>query len=104
MRSESYVTTVAVLILSLGYNLTQPLFVGIVTDSGDSNNLGQTMGLKVFALFTGFGIGSWVFGELLHFGFAASLAIFGGIQLIIGLVAVPLFWQEVPSRLRSESP
>ncbi len=93
-------TTIAVLILSLGYDLTQPLFVGIVTDLGDDNNLGQTMGLKVFTLFTGFGVGSFIFGELLRFGFAPSLAIFGGIQLIAGLIAVPLFWQEVPSRLR----
>lgn len=93
-------TTIAVLILSLGYDLTQPLFVGIVTDLGDDNNLGQTMGLKVFTLFTGFGIGSFIFGELLRFGFGPSLAIFGGIQLITGLIAVPLFWQEVPSRLR----
>ncbi|MEG5017211.1 MULTISPECIES: MFS transporter [unclassified Microcoleus] len=93
-------TTIAVLILSLGYDLTQPLFVGIVTDLGDDNNLGQTMGLKVFTLFTGFGVGSLIFGELLRFGFGPSLAIFGGIQLIIGLIAVPLFWQEVPSRLR----
>ncbi len=96
------VTTIAVLVLSLGYDLTQPLFVGIVTDLGDSNNLGQTMGLKVFTLFTGFGIGSLIFGELLHFGFGASLAIFGGIQLIFGLIAIPLFWQEIPSQLRSE--
>ncbi|MEG4325279.1 MFS transporter [Microcoleus sp. AT3-A2] len=93
-------TTIAVLILSLGYDLTQPLFVGIVTDLGDDNNLGQTMGLKVFTLFTGFGVGSLIFGELLRFGFGPSLAIFGGIQLITGLIAVPLFWQEVPSRLR----
>lgn len=93
-------TTIAVLILSLGYDLTQPLFVGIVTDLGDDNNLGQTMGLKVFTLFTGFGVGSFIFGELLRFGFAPSLAIFGGIQLIAGLIAVPLFWQEVPCRLR----
>ena len=96
-------TTIAVLILSLGYDLTQPLFVGIVTDLGDSNSLGQTMGLKVFVLFTGFGVGSLIFGELLRFGFGASLAIFGGIQLISGAIAIKLFWQEVPSRLRSKS-
>ncbi|MBZ8178738.1 MAG: MFS transporter [Oscillatoria sp. PMC 1051.18] len=93
-------TTIAILVLSLGYDLTQPLFVGIVTDLGDDNNLGQTMGLKVFTLFTGFGIGSLIFGELLRFGFVTSLAIFGGIQLIIGLFAVPLFWKEVPDRVR----
>ncbi|OWY64616.1 MFS transporter [cyanobacterium TDX16] len=94
-------TTIAVLVLSLGYDLTQPLFVGIVTDLGDSNSLGQTMGLKVFVLFTGFGIGSLIFGELLRFGFGVSLAVFGGIQLIIGAIAIRLFWQEVPYRLRS---
>ncbi|MBW4452806.1 MAG: MFS transporter [Nostoc indistinguendum CM1-VF10] len=97
----AYVTTIAVLFLSLGYDLTQPLFVGIVTDLGDGNNLGQTMGLKVFTLFTGFGVGSLIFGELMHFGFGIALAIFAGIQLISGLVAIPVFWQEVPSQLRS---
>jgi predicted MFS family arabinose efflux permease len=97
---SSPMATIAVLFLSLGYDLTQPLFVGIVTDLGDGNNLGQTMGLKVFTLFTGFGIGSLIFGELLHFGFGISLAIFGSIQLISGLIAIPLFWQEVPSQWR----
>jgi predicted MFS family arabinose efflux permease len=89
-------TTIAILVLSLGYDLTQPLFVGIVTDLGDDDNLGQTMGLKVFTLFTGFGIGSLIFGELLYLGFGWTLAIFGGIQLIAGLLAIPLFWREVP--------
>ena len=91
-------TTIAILVLSLGYDLTQPLFVGIVTDLGDGNNLGQTMGLKVFTLFTGFGVGSFMFGELLRFGFGTSLAIFGAIQLIAGLIAIPFFWKEVPTR------
>lgn len=93
-----YMTTIAVLILSLGYDLTQPLFVGIVTDLGDDDKLGQTMGLKVFLLFTGFGVGSLIFGELLNFGFGVSLAVFGLIQLISGLIAIPLFWREVPWR------
>ena len=91
-----YMTTISVLILSLGYDLTQPLFVGIVTDLGDDDKLGQTMGLKVFLLFTGFGVGSLIFGELLNFGFGVSLAVFGLIQLISGLIAIPLFWREVP--------
>lgn len=91
-------TTVAILVLSLGYDLTQPLFVGIVTDLGDADSLGQIMGLKVFTLFTGFGVGSLLFGEALRFGFGPALALFGGIQLIAAIVAVPLFWQEVPKR------
>lgn len=94
-------TTIAILVLSLGYDLTQPLFVGIVTDLGDDDNLGQTMGLKVFTLFTGFGVGSLIFGELLYLGFGWSLAIFGGIQLIAGLLAIPFFWQEVPFSTKS---
>ncbi|PHV62553.1 MFS transporter [Cyanobacterium aponinum AL20118] len=97
LQIPPYVTTMAVLVLSLGYDLTQPLFVGIVTDLGDDDKLGQTMGLKVFLLFTGFGIGSLIFGELLNFGFGISLAVFGLVQLISGLIAIPLFWQEVPS-------
>jgi hypothetical protein len=56
-------TTSAILILSLGHDFTQSLFVGIVTDLGERHDLGQTMGLKVFTLFTGFG--SWIFGESL---------------------------------------
>ncbi|MFQ4138910.1 MFS transporter [Nodosilinea sp. PGN35] len=89
-------TTVAILVLSLGYDLTQPLFVGIVTDLGDGRNLGQTMGLKVFALFTGFGLGSLLFGEALRWGFTTALALFAGLQLVAAIAAVPLFWPEKP--------
>ncbi|PSN14039.1 MFS transporter [filamentous cyanobacterium CCT1] len=89
-------TTTAILVLSLGYDLTQPLFVGIVTDLGDGKNLGQTMGLKVFALFTGFGLGSLLFGEALRWGFAPALAIFAGLQLVGAIAAIPLFWPEKP--------
>jgi hypothetical protein len=43
--------------LSLGYDVTQPLFAGIVTSLG-GNRPGQAMGVNVFALFVGFGLGS----------------------------------------------
>lgn len=89
-------TTSAILILSLGYDFTQPLFVGIVTDLGDGHSLGQTMGLKVFTLFTGFGIGSWIFGEALRWGFGPTLMAFGGVQLVAAIAAIPLFWNEKP--------
>ncbi|MBD1919318.1 MULTISPECIES: MFS transporter [Cyanophyceae] len=89
-------TTAAILVLSLGYDLTQPLFVGIVTDLGDGKSLGQTMGLKVFALFTGFGLGSLLFGEALRWGFTTALALFAGLQLVAAIAAIPLFWPEKP--------
>jgi len=91
-------TTTAILILSLGYDLTQPLFAGIVTDLGSARSLGQTMGFKVFTLFTGFGIGSLLFGEALRWGFGPTLAIFSTIQLLAAVVAIPLFRSEAPKK------
>ncbi len=88
--------TMAILVMSLGYDLTQPLFVGIVTDLAHEDTLGQTMGLKVFTLFTGFGIGSWLFGEVLHWGFEVALVTFGIMQLLSAIAAIPLFWNEKP--------
>ncbi|MBE9204850.1 MFS transporter [Synechocystis salina LEGE 06099] len=88
--------TMAILVMSLGYDLTQPLFVGIVTDLADEDTLGQTMGLKVFTLFTGFGIGSWLFGEVLHWGFEVALVTFGVMQLVSAIAAIPLFGNEKP--------
>jgi hypothetical protein len=90
-------------VLSLGYDLTQPLFAGIVTDLGNEKSLGQTMGFKVFTLFTGFGIGSLLFGEALFLGFNSALAIFSVGQLLIAVAAIPLFRSEVPKR-ESEDP
>ncbi|WLT39213.1 hypothetical protein NON20_06205 [Synechocystis sp. B12] len=87
----------AILVMSLGYDLTQPLFVGIVTDLAEEDTLGQTMGLKVFTLFTGFGIGSWLFGEVLPWGFEVALVAFGVMQLLSAIAAIPLFWNEKPS-------
>jgi MFS family permease len=46
----------AVTVLSLGYDMTQPLLAGIVTALGGRRG-GQAMGLNVLTLFTGFGIG-----------------------------------------------
>ena len=84
---------VAVTTLSLGYDMTQPLLAGIVT-SLSKERAGQAMGLNVFALFTGFGLGSMLFGELLRTGFPISLAVFGGFQFIFALGALSRFESE----------
>lgn len=88
---------VAVTILSLGYDMTQPLFAGIVTSLGGPR-AGQAMGLNVFALFVGFGLGSFVFGALLPFGFGTALMSFAVAELVLALAAVRLFRGEVPLR------
>ena len=79
-------------LLSLGYDLTQPLLAGIVTDL--SPNRGQAMGLNVFALFLGFATGSLIFGALVPLGFTPAFLIFGTIAVIAGLIGIQLFKTE----------
>ncbi|PWB81843.1 MAG: MFS transporter [Candidatus Methylomirabilota bacterium] len=90
---------VAAATLSLGYDMTQPLLAGIITDLGGKRG-GQAMGLNVFMLFIGFGVGSFLFGEVLRLGFGVALAIFSTVQLAAALLAIPLFRREVSSRAR----
>lgn len=87
--------------LSLGYDMTQPLLAGIVTDLGP--NKGQAMGLNVFALFTGFGLGSLVFASTLKLGLGAALMLFGVTALLAAGLAAPLFRGEA-RRKDTDSP
>ena len=84
---------VLVTTLSLGYDMTQPLFAGIVTDL--SPNKGQAMGLNVFTLFAGFGLGSLIFSGALGLGLGPALVLFGGLELGLALAAIRLFRDEV---------
>jgi predicted MFS family arabinose efflux permease len=86
------ITVLIVTVLSLGYDMTQPLLAGIVTDL--SKQRGMAMGLNVWALFTGFGLGSLLLGSLLPLGLFTAYAIFGVTALVAALVAVPLFRME----------
>ncbi len=91
-RVPLVVPAVTVAVLSLGYDLTQPLLAGIVTSL--SAQRGQAMGLNVFTLFVGFGLGSLGFQGLLRLGFATALIAFGVAGLLAAAVAVPLFRTE----------
>jgi predicted MFS family arabinose efflux permease len=84
---------VAVTILSLGYDMTQPLLAGIVTQLAPERP-GQAMGLNVFCLFTGFGLGSLVFGVALRAGFPAAFVFFFSFQAALALLALFLFSTE----------
>ncbi len=83
---------VLVTLLSLGYDLTQPLLGGIVTAL--PANRGQAMGFNVFTLFAGFGLGSLIFQAALSWGFTGALGAFGAGALIAAALAVPLFRTE----------
>lgn len=85
---------VAIIALSLGYDLTQPLLAGIVTDL--PGNRGQATAVMAFLLFIGFGLGSLLFQAALAWGFVVALIFFGCGALIAAGVAVPLFRAERP--------
>ena len=51
------VVVITIAALSLGYDMTQPLLGGIVTDL--PGTVGQAVGLMAFVLFIGFGWGAW---------------------------------------------
>ncbi len=87
----------AVTVLSLGYDMTQPLLAGIVTDLGGKRP-GQAMGLNVFMLFTGMGVGSVLFGESLRMGFGPALGVFTVVQFAGAALAIRLFHSERPPR------
>jgi hypothetical protein len=86
--------------LSLGYDLTQPLFAGIVTTLGGPRG-GQAMGLNVFTLFTGFGLGSLLFGRALSLGLGPALALFSAVEFLAALAAAPLFREETSRNSQS---
>jgi predicted MFS family arabinose efflux permease len=98
LNPPAIVVPLVALVLSLGYDMTQPLFGGIVTALG-GKRAGQAMGLNVFTLFVGFGVGSLGFGALLRFGFANAFATFASIELILGMLAFALFRSELPRRV-----
>ena len=93
LQSPLILAAAAVTTLSLGYDMTQPLLAGIVT-SLDPQRGGQAMGLNVFTLFTGFGIGSFLFGEAIPLGFGGVLGLFSSVQLLFGIMAISVFRTE----------
>ncbi|WP_245847516.1 MFS transporter [Mycobacterium szulgai] len=86
----------AVVALSLGYDMTQPPLVGIVTDL--PGNRGQAIGLNSCMLWAGMGIGSLAFQAiLLPFGFRAAFAVFAAVALLSAIAAIPAFRAERPA-------
>jgi predicted MFS family arabinose efflux permease len=80
-------------VLSLGYDMSHPLLAGIITSVTPARR-GLAMGMNAFVLFTGFGLGALAFEALLQAGFTTALAVFSGVQLVLGLLAIPLFCHE----------
>lgn len=94
------IAIVVVTTLSLGYDMSQPLLAGIVTDLVPKQDRGKAMGLNVFTLFVGAGLGSFFFGELIEFGLNKALLIFSTIQIFAFLMAIYLFRKETATSLQ----
>jgi predicted MFS family arabinose efflux permease len=89
---------VAATALSVGYDFSHPLLAGIVTEL-DPARRGQAMGLNAFVLFTGFGLGSLAFGELLHAAggaYRVPLGVFAAVLGVAGAVT-PMLLRRAPA-------
>lgn len=87
---------VAIVLLSLGFDLTHPQLAAIATDlKGDR---GQAVALMAFSLFVGFGLGSLAFQAALASGFPQALAEFALAAWLAAAAALWLFRGELPRR------
>jgi predicted MFS family arabinose efflux permease len=89
----------AIILLSLGFDLTHPLLAAIATDLG-SVARGQAVALMAFSLFSGFGLGSLMFEAAMSLGFPGALALFGGVAWLAAVAAAFLFRREQPHAAR----
>lgn len=82
--------TILVTFLSVGFDLTHPLFAGVVS-SLDPHRTAQAMALNTFAVFMGNGLGSLAFGALYTgSGMSTALVIFGLAQLVVAAASLRL--------------
>jgi predicted MFS family arabinose efflux permease len=85
----------AIIFLSLGFDLTHPQLAAISTDLDGPR--GQAVALTAFSLFVGFGIGSLLFQALLTGGFPVALGTFGTVAILAAGLALWLFREERPA-------
>jgi predicted MFS family arabinose efflux permease len=78
--------------LSLGFDLTQPLYAAIITTL--SPKKGAATGLFAFFLFMGYGVGSLVFSLIINIGLNQTLRLFGGVAIVAACLAQYTFRME----------
>ena len=78
--------------LSLGFDMTHPLFAAIITTL--SNQKGVAIGLFAFVMFMGYGLGSLVFSLMISFGLNESFKIFGTAAVLAAILSVFAFKHE----------
>jgi predicted MFS family arabinose efflux permease len=78
--------------LSLGFDLTHPLFAAIITTL--SNKKGVAIGLFAFVMFMGYGLGSLVFSLIINIGLNESFMLFGVAAACGAILATRVFKHE----------
>lgn len=78
--------------LSLGFDLTQPLYAAIITTI--SPKKGAATGLFAFFLFMGYGLGSLIFSLIVGIGLNATFMLFGSVAVTVAIIALRAFRNE----------
>lgn len=86
-----WAAALAVSILSLGYDMTQPLFAGMITSISSEKTRGLAVALSACVLFVGYGTGSYLFQLVLSQGLASSFILFAALEFLLGIAAFRIF-------------
>lgn len=83
---------VLVALLSLGFDLSHPLFAAIVTTF--SSKKGAVTGLFAFFLFSGYGLGSLVLSLIVNIGLGRAFQLYGIALLVAAVCSIFVFRKE----------
>ena len=83
---------VLVALLSLGFDLSHPLFAAIATTF--SSKKGAATGLFAFFLFSGYGLGSLILSLIVNIGLDRAYQLFGVSMLVAALCSIFVFRKE----------
>lgn len=86
------ISCIFVATLSLGFDLTQPLYAAIITTI--SSKKGVATGLFAFFLFMGYGLGSLIFSLIVSIGLNETFRIFGIVAVVVAALALRCFRNE----------
>jgi MFS family permease len=86
-----FMAALAITVLSMGYDMTQPLFAGMVTTLVDQSKRGQAVGLSSCMLFVGYGVGALIFHWFMTWGMNAALIAFSIIETLLFFSSRKLF-------------
>lgn len=92
MDFSLFFSCILIATLSLGFDMTHPLFAAIITTL--SKQKGIAIGLFAFVMFMGYGLGSLVFSLIINVGLNESFKVFGLMAAVGAVLSVVTFKNE----------